>query len=255
MSSKSLLFLLLPIGLLFSLASCDKEGKTGTVELQFKAFYDDQPLVLLQPYDYNDTLDIFFQRFNFFISDVLATPDKGDAEELIEIDYVDFDAVDDLTKAAEGWVIKVDKVPAGKYRNLKIGLGVPADLNATKESDYPDTHPLGKESHYWTAWESYIFTMINAKVDTDGDGVFDDSAVAYHLGSDAVYRTVEFPHTFEVEKDGTTRIVLNVNLHHVFKEGNGYMDIIAIPATHTIANLDQAIKASDNFANAFTIGE
>lgn len=254
MFRKSLL-LLLPLALLLSLASCDKEGKTGTVELQFKAFYDDQPLVLLQPYAYNDTLDIFFQRFNFYISDVLATPDKGDDEELIDIDFVDFDAVDDLAKAAEGWVIKVDKVPAGNYRTLKIGLGVPADLNATKESDYPDTHPLGKESHYWTAWESYIFTMISGKVDTDGDGVFDDSAVAYHLGSDAVYRTVELPHTFEVEKDGTTRIVFNINLHHVFKEGNGYMDIIAIPATHTIATIDQAIKASDNFKNAISIGQ
>ena len=251
-----ILLLFSAVIILLAVASCDKEGKTGTVELQFRAFYDDQPLVLLQPYEYNDTLDIFFQRFNFYISNVLITEDKGtDEEELIDIDFVDFDNIDNLAASEAGYIIKIEKVPAKKYQSLHMGLGVPADLNATKESDYPDSHPLGKESHYWTAWESYIFTMINGKVDTDGDGVFDDSSVAYHLGSDAVYRTVDFLHAFEVEEGETTRIVFEINLHQIFKEGDGYMDIIAIPATHTIATIDQAIKASDNFQQAIKIVE
>ena len=237
-------------------SSCDKFKKTGTVELQFRAYYDGQPLVMLEEYGYNDTLDILFQRFNFYISDMAAIPSEGNQEaKLVDIDFVDFDAVDNLAKAEEGYVIKIEKVRADDFKSVFIGLGIPADLNATKESDYPDSHPLGKESHYWTAWESYIFSMINGKVDTDGDGVFDDSSVLYHCGSDAVYRSKTIDHEFTVKGGETTRITFAVDLHKLFREGEGYMDIIAIPATHTLDNLPQAIKVMDNFIEVLEIEE
>lgn len=241
--------------LLLTAASCRKDkAEYGTLELQFKAYYDDQPLIMLQPYVYNDTLDVMFQRFNFYISNVeINSGQSVDPRQLIDIDFVDFDGVDNVAAADAGDLIQVEKVPTGAYDQLSIGLGVPADLNATQESDYPDSHPLGKESHYWTAWQSYIFTMIAGKVDTDKDGVFDDSSIGYHLGSDPTYRTVNLAHSFEIQKGQTTLITLAVDLHQIFKEGDGYMDIIAIPATHTIANLDQAIKAMDNFQHALHI--
>lgn len=243
--------------ILLASVSCQKDKEEfGTLELQFKSYYDGLPLVMLQEYPYNDTLDVLFQRFNFYISNVeIQEEGQSSLFQLLDIGFVDFDAVDNIASAEEGYVIQVDDVPVGAYNRLNIGLGVPADLNATKESDYPDTHPLGKESHYWTAWESYIFTMIAGKVDTNSDGVFDDSSIAYHLGSDAVYRTVNTAPSFEIKKGETTRITLEVDLHQIFKEGDGYMDIIAIPATHTIANLPQAIKASDNFQQALKVAQ
>ena len=246
---------LILLAILLAGASCRKDKpEYGTLELQFKAYYDDQPLVMLQPYVYNDTLDVMFQRFNFYIShvEVLETGHPS-MDRLLEIGFVDFDGVDNVAAADQGFVVQLEDVKTGTYQSLDIGLGVPADLNATQESDYPDSHPLGKESHYWTAWQSFIFTMIAGKVDTNGDGIFDDSSIGYHLGSDPTYRTVELAHSFDIQKGQTTRITLAVDLHQIFKEGDGYMDIIAIPATHTIANLDQAIKAMDNFQQALHI--
>lgn len=236
-----------------SLVSCQKEEplKYGAIELQFKAYYDGQPLVMLEKYNFNDTLDILFQRFNFYLSNVQVYPVDNPFEsppKILDIGFVDFDGVDDTAEAEAGVVVSVEDLLEGNYKSIELGLGVPPDLNATKESDYPDTHPLGKESHYWTAWGSYIFTMINGKVDSDGDGVFDDSSVLYHLGSDAVYRTVDLYQEFSVKEGDTTRLTLTIDLHKLFKEGEGYMDIISVPATHTIDQLPEAEKVMDNFA-------
>jgi hypothetical protein len=241
----------LAIAALASLSSCDKDPKTGDIEIVFKAHYDGAPLVMLGKYEYNDTLDILFQRFNFYISNVALLKEGNAARtELIDIDFVNFDEVDNLADAEAGYSILVQKVPAGNYRSIDLGLGVPEDLNKTQASNYPPSHPLGKDSHYWSAWQSYIFTMINAKVDANGDGLFDDSSVLYHLGSDAVYRTKTIDYPLQVEGGKTTRIVLEINLHEVFRDGATYMDIIANPATHDISNLTVAIKAQENLQQA-----
>lgn len=251
--------LALPI-LLLALASCGDKAEKGVIELQFKALYDGQPLVMLQQYDYNDTLDILFQRFNFYLSNVeLHVQGKplSSFKNVLEIDFVDFDETDDIVKAQEGDVIRIEDVAAGVYDQVRFGLGVPPDLNATEESDYPDSHPLGKDSHYWSAWGSYIFTMINGKVDVDGDGQFDDSSVLYHTGSDEVYREKSFSQQIEVKEGQTTRLVFEVDLHKLFLDADGvhYIDIIANPNTHDIDDKEIANQVMDNFQETLWAGQ
>ena len=250
--------LLLTILLAFVAGSCgDKTGK-GDLAIQFLATYDGAPLVMLQEYPYNDTLDILFQKFNFYISNLTLLEEGSEKErEVLEIDFVEFDAIDDVAKAALGFVVLMEDLPAHSYKGLNLGLGVPAGLNATQESDYPDSHPLGKASHYWSGWGSYIFTMINGKVDSDGDGQFDDSSVLYHTGSDDSYRTKEIAHQFRVEEGETTTIVLEVDLHKLFLDTDGvhYIDIIANPATHDITNKTITNLVMDNFQNALYVVE
>lgn len=241
-----------------AISSCgDKTGK-GDLAIQFLATYDGAPLVMVQDYAYNDTLDILFQKFNFYISNLILLEEGSEKErEVLEIDFVEFDAIDDLAKAALGFVVLMEDLPAHSYKGLKLGLGVPASLNATQESDYPDSHPLGKASHYWSGWGSYIFTMINGKVDSDGDGQFDDSSVLYHTGSDDSYRTKEIAHQFRVEEGETTKIVLEVDLHKLFLDTDGvhYIDIIANPATHDITNKTITNLVMDNFRDALYVVE
>ncbi len=234
--------------------SCGREKK-GVVELNFKALYDGSPLVMMEPYAYNDTLDAFFTAFNFYISDVALVREDGTEVPLTEIDFVDFDDMDALSKAQEGFSIDFSEVPSGKYKAVRIGIGVPMMLNETRASDYPAGHPLAKDSHYWDAWESYIFSMTSGKVDANGDGVFDDGAILYHCGSDEVYRSKELPFVFELDKNGKAVVPFKVDVHQCFKEGDGYIDLIAHPATHTIDNLTWAMKFMDNMIESFSIND
>jgi hypothetical protein len=237
---------LLFIGFLFS--ACNDKDTTGNLDLNFIAEYDGEPFIVLEKYDYTDEVSLQFQRFNFYISDIALIDEQGDATTLLDIEFVDFDAIDTEEEAQSGVVIQIGEVPTGNYKSIQIGLGVPSDLNATQESDYSDSHPLGRDSHYWSAWNSYIFTMINGKTDTDGDGIHDDGSILYHCGSDETYRMKTMTVPIDITEDATTTLRFKVNLYQILKDGDGMIDVEAHPDTHDISNLELANKIMDNFA-------
>ncbi|MEM1219788.1 MAG: MbnP family protein [Bacteroidota bacterium] len=249
---KKMLFYVLLLSVVSFFSGCDKDTQ-GDIDLVFKARFDAEPFVALQSYDYYDGTTVLFQRFNFYIANAKLTSEDGDVVDLFEIDFVDFDAFDTDEEIETGYVITTENIPGGKYTQLEIGLGVPPELNLTKESDYVDTHPLGKASHYWSAWGSYIFTMINAKVDMDGDGMHDDAGLLYHAGSDPVYRTVTLPIDVTVAEESPGVINLDVNLSEMLKDGAEYIDPVAFPDTHDISNLETANKIMDNFKNSLSV--
>ena len=239
---------------LLGFASCDK-NETGSLELNFLATFQGQPLVVLQPYEYpSGDISIMFQRFNFYVADITLTNGSGEATEVWGIDYLDFDNIANEDAAKQGVAINIPGIPTDDYSSISIGLGVPSDLNATKESDYEDSHPLGRESHYWPAWESYIFCMTNAKLDTNGDGMHDDAAILYHTGSDEVFRTVTISTPVNILADTPTSLTFTIDLMDLMKDADGApFDLLANPDTHDISNLDLANQIMDNFAAALKI--
>lgn len=248
---KKMIFYFLALGLIPMLSGCDKDTK-GDLDLVFKARFGEEPLLMLEKYDYFNESKILFQRFNFYVANAVLTSEDGEEVELFEIDYVNFDDFDTMEEADAGFTITTEGIPAERYTSLELGLGVPPELNATKESDYQDTHPLGKASHYWSAWGSYIFTMINGKIDTNLDGLHDDAGILYHTGSDVVYRTVTLPVDVTVAEESNGVITLDLDLSALLKDGADYIDPIANPDTHNIENLETATKVMDNFKNTLT---
>lgn len=249
---KVFLPLFVVLGLLAFSTGC-KEENTGHLELNFKAFYGADPLVMLQEYSYTDSMTMLFQRFNFYVSDIqLVEKGTGDKVLIKDIDFVNFDNVNSPDDAAEGYSLHYGEIPVGEYESIIIGLGVPADLNATAASDYSDDHPLGMDSHYWSAWGSYIFTMINGKLDTDGDGQHDDSSVLYHAGNDQTYRTKTITIPINITEEGEMHLHFNIDLQRVFLDpANGELiDVIANPATHDITDLTLANIIQDNLKEA-----
>jgi len=240
--------MLLSLAITFALFGCDKDAGSGTLNIDFLATYQGEPLVMLEQYQYENNLSLLFQRFNFYISDISLVDQDGNTEEILGIDFISFDGVDNPNAAQEGYPVSIENVPAGTYTAINIGLGVPPDLNATTEADYEDAHPLGQASHYWSAWGSYIFSMLNAKIDTNGDGMHDDASILYHTGSDEVYRTVTLPVQIDLLEDGFSRVRLSIDVYDLLREGEGMIDLIANPATHDINNLKLANQIMDNFA-------
>ena len=164
-------------------------------------------------------------------------------------------AIDNLEDAERGVSLTIDDIKDGSYTAIRIGLGVPEDLNATTEADYSDSHPLGKDSHYWSAWGSYIFTMINAKVDTNADGMFDDVGILYHCGDDSVYRMKTITVPINIVEDQITGIEFDIDLRDLFQDEGGLIDVEMYPTTHDIDDLSTATKVMDNFQSALQVIE
>lgn len=244
------IFALLFFLALFSQFSCEPEPSfegTTDVELIFKGTYDAETLLIDTEYDFNGT-PIRFDQFNFFIGNVVLVKEiVGNPEEteLLEIGFVDlsFKPID-AANAASGFVVTAPNVPIGDYSGIKINIGVPTDLNKTSWSDYGSGHPLRQASHFWSAWESFIFSKTEAKLDIDGDGGFTHK-LSYHTGTDEAYRTKFFATDITLEEDVTSNITLTVDAKMMF-EG---IDVMVDNATHNLTDLSLINKVMDNLAS------
>lgn len=209
---------------------------TTDVELIFKGKYADEVLMINTEYEY-DGNPIRFDQFNFYISNVVLVKEiVGNPEEteLLEIDFVDLSFKPaDVNDATEGFVITAPNIPIGEYSGIKINLGVASDLNKTSWEDYATGHPLRKAGHYWSAWNSFIFSKTEAKIDVDSDGTFTHK-LAYHTGSDEAYRTKFFAKNIKLDEDVTSKISFVVDAKMMFDN----VDIMTETGTHNINDMD-----------------
>ncbi len=266
-------YLILFAAMPFFIVSCDPEddkvveSATG-VELTFKANYSGDAAPMQKEFTYADGNAIKFVQMDFYISNVALMKDNSPESpevELTEIDFVDLTYTNEID-AMNGYTIVFDQIPTGSYAGLKIGIGVPADLNRDVPEDYGSTHPLNKNSHYWEGWSSYIFAKIEAGADLDGDGEIviggaESEGLSYHTGTDEVYQEVIIAHPIDLVEDQTFKLNLNVDLNQVFLtsnpdhdlNGDGYLDIDEFRGTHTNDKLEVAIKMMENLANSITL--
>lgn len=218
-----------------------KANAAASVELHLRAMFGDKPLVMFQTYDYGRGQRIFFDVFDFYLSDVtLLSEESGKEVKVMELHLIDFSNIADSSSAKKGITLRLDNVPPGNYTALQIGIGVPVGLN--KPGDYPNSHPLGGtggEMHYWDAWKSYVFSRIQGKADVDRNGVFSDLAdksLVYHLGGNPLYRKIVLPLRLHLKKNKTGKIQLDVDLKQLFVRGGGMLDLAEFPMTHSQSN-------------------
>lgn len=253
------LILLLFITPIFLASSCDDEGlqtPSGEIELNFKAFFGDDPLVMYNStYDYDTDVKVFFEKFQFYLADVVLLGDSNTGEEeLVEIDLIDFTGMQDQAAAEAGVTKNFNDIPVGNYTAIRLGIGVPADQNATQGTDYSDSHPLGIDGMYWSGWSSFIFAKIEGKTDSNGDGVHDDANLSYHTGTDEVYQEIVIPIQLMVEENKKSPTIgLDVNIQTLFQHDAGLLDIIENPGVHTDQHLHIAKAIMDMFQDAVSL--
>ena len=229
---KLLILLVIP----FLFASCDEgvdpeNTNEGTVDINFKAFYDTDNLVLGDFYDYPDGngSKINFTTLTFYISDINL------ADEVRISDAVIFDFSKNHSSSAtapDGETNSIEAVTIGDYDGIEFGLGLNAALNATNPADYKSSEALSQTSMYWDWRGSYIFVMIEGNLDTDGDGAGDIPFV-YHMGSDALFRDASFSTPITVEKNETTTLNFEINTKDIFVTSNGAFDIESEQISHS----------------------
>lgn len=238
-----------------SFTACEKEtdeNKTQTLEIAFKAEYNEQPLQMYQDQTITETglTAIQFKRLEFFLSNI-KLKSASTTHELTDVAYVDLTNKTTLEGATEGIVMTYEDVPVGNYTSIEMGFGLPDAVNETTPGDYSSDSPLAVNGNYWASWSSYILSKIEG-----GATKSDSTSVAflYHSGVNGMLNTKEFTHSIEVSADGVTRLTFIIKAEDLFFKAGSEIDILTNNSTHSgAAGSDEynlAKLSLDNLANA-----
>ena len=266
---KKILFSTLALVLLL-MVSCKPdpvidEDKTARVELNFVTEYQNSPLVLFnEDYSYPEFGNTFnVKTFHFLMTDLVLLKDgTGDATELSEVEFIDFQDKMTLDLATKGTARSYESIPTGEYSGIRFGLGVNNELNKSETvGENNSADPLGS-NNFWSGWNSYVFSRMEGNFDMTGDGLYDDIgsependfAYALHTGANEAFRTVTInaPITVTAGEDNIVKVIIDFDKILMNEEGEVY-DVIETPTSHTTANLDAINEIMDNFKNAFSI--
>ena len=238
---------------LLGMTACKKDPATGTLSLDFSASYGDEPLELLHSYLTPDGKEIQFSKSDFYLSDIYLIAENGDRLDLSPIEFVDLTSVStNPSDAAKGFKLEFKDIKAGKYTRLGFGLGLNPTVNATKPADYPSTSPLSLESHYWTAWNSYIFSKTEGFLDTLGTGN-PDMGFIYHTGMDDLYRLASVDIPIEINASNSNAIKINVDHKTILFKSDNALNIPASPINHNPNNLGPITQIMDNLVAALSV--
>lgn len=231
------------------------DAPTGTLEIVFKTRYGNDPFVLYKktPTGQTEPTDILMKKFEFFLSDITGTHNKG-TNKFADVDYVSMASSISNAAAENGTTITLKNLPIGNYSQLNFGIGLPDVTNGTTPSDYESSSPLALNANYWASWNSYILCKMEGDV-TKTDGSI--GGFLYHSGVNGMYQTRSFNQNFDITDGQTTQVVIHINVNDIFFKTGNEINLINDNQTHSgaagSAEYNLAKKAIENLANAFVI--
>ncbi len=216
--------LLVCVSILF-FAACenDNTSSSGDVELNFRAEFDSQPLQIFDvAYPYPEGMSMKFQLFQFYLSDIELVRADATTVPLSEVELVRFQDFTTLAEAEQGVTLQFTDVPDGEYTAIRFGLGVNPTMNALDPTNFQQPHPLD-DTNYWSWATGYVFSKIEASVDTLGNGAF-DTGVSYHVGNDSLYTIMTYQRPLNVRADQSNRMSFSVDVQDVLIDNGNYLD-------------------------------
>ena len=221
------------------LSSCDD---TMDVTFKFTLSYGEEPLVMLEEYEYPSGETLKFTRLSFYVSELEGISNSGTSTLLKDIDLINLSSSHATIEGAdEGLTYTIKDIPSEEFESYAFLLGVASDLNSKAPADYASDHPLANSGEYWIAWDSYIFLKIEGIMDTDGDGEFETN-VALHIGSDEASRQIRMSSVDPSNEQ------INIDVKSIFESNGTLYDLQENPQIHSLFQLDQASFLVENLA-------
>lgn len=241
MAYKRYLLLLSAAALLLVMPACSK-NKTGTVKIQFvpKAGQAD----LQYGAEHQNSLGQTFKMslLRFYVSELALT---GEDPETYEGSHFSID-LDNLT-------ITAVNVPKGDYTGISFGVGVEESINHSDPTAADASSPLNPAHDRYQHWDwntGYIFIKLEGTADTTTNGVADANFL-YHIGTDDLYKLITINSQYEVAKDETTTVNVEVDVAEILKN----IDFKTEIRSHTSPDTyDVAVKIANNIPGAFRPG-
>jgi hypothetical protein len=227
-------------------SSCKEDDPVGTLTIHFRATYDGQPLQTFTTHPFEGVQQLQFTNLSMMVSD-LQLIDGSSTRDLDDVELVDM-SFDNLAGAEAGYTLQIPNVKVANYDAIRFGIGVPPDLNAKTPADFPSSSPLSKTSYYWIAWNSYIFSKTEGRLDTLGNGAL-DLGFALHTGSDALYWVGEGPVPIVIEEGKVTTLSVLIDYKKVLTG----VDIKSHPQNHTQTDTSEIVKIVNNYGSSITL--
>lgn len=245
------LFALCLLALTFTACEDDEDPFAATdteFTLTFRSEYDAQPLAIQSAtYDYPGGNQLKMLLFQYYVSDLSLLPaDGGDAVRLSEIELIQY-----MSATGDADEARTYTAPLGSYSGIQFGLGVKPELNALAPSNFSANDPLN-ENEFWNDRARYVFAKIEANLDLEPDGLFDES-LTLHMGSNDLYRTVTLNQPFTLRPGGEELTIVADVLQAMGGTAAPYN--IDEPANRRVHGGNQATAAAvfSGLAGAFTL--
>ena len=241
------------IMLLFAIGitACKKNGEKidSDLTITFQTRINGNNFGLYETYRNASDIDIKFELFQFYLSDITIINSDGDSRLVSEIALFRFNASGLSTLNFE--------VPRGNYESIQFGIGVKKELNEADPSNYAiEGHPLNTiENTYWGWAGMYRFITSEGRFDSDLNGEF-EGTFAYHTGREVSYRTLTLDHQFEIKKKDENTLFLAIDLYQLLDRTGNEIDVLTEPYYHGSTETESiTIRISDNMSNAISIIE
>jgi hypothetical protein len=169
-------------------------------------------------------------QLNFYMGNIYLVAQDNSLVSLKDIVYVELSKP--ITPPYDSTVIGdhlIFNVKAGTYKAIQYGLGVPANLNGTKDSTfnpnrYPNDHPLS--AYRGTAWPwagGYMFAIIEG---SSYDSTGQRHSLIYHPATDPLYTPVTMPLNLTVKSGETATLNLTLDVNKIFYQQPGDLNNI-----------------------------
>ena len=257
--NKSKIYNLLFFGFLLTFTSCKEPGCTdkNAINFNIEANQDDNSCI------YNSELNINFKLVNenlnfakydtisgngysfrmmnmkFYLSDIQIQTHETN----IPLKDVHLFNIDNENTHNLNFEIQEDR-----YTGINFNIGLNPTQNSTTPSEYELNHPLGLNQNTFWAMEpaSYIFVIIEGKIDTSLDNNFYN--LTYHLAHDDLIRNINLYKEINVSNNQSYTINIEIDVSNIFNNVDFSDELphqrIATPLAHLLI---------DNFSSTFEI--
>jgi len=219
--------------MVFMVSGCDKQEKAtenSQLNLSFSARYGAVPFQTLQPFPMGAIKSIKISKLDFYLTGFTLLSPSGN------IELADAALVDITGNSDQDRTVSLKGLKSGVYSGIRFQVGVKPDLNKKLPKDFKSDHPLSSTSHFWEAWNSYIFSKIEGVLDTKGDKVY-DLGFAVHTGTDACLETLQIDKSFTLTDQQTFALNLDLDVEKIFLQGGQYFDLESSPLNHNPSNM------------------
>ena len=243
------LLVLSVLGFSLLLTNCNKDNKEkfAPLKIKYSFNYGKADFQLNSPNNYEVPQKIVFSELSFYVTNIkLYTANN---------EMVDLSDSPQLFTPDNNWETSIPKIPLGTYTKIELGFGVPENINtqngkdAIIATDYPHNSPLNPATNmYWNWANGYIFSKIEGKIDTDGNGSFTDTQdlmFSYHPGNDDLYRTVTLIGNFELKDMDNNVLTLGLDILQLIAAA----DFHTTPFAHPVSNSGVEFEACKNLVN------
>lgn len=252
---KFIVVALLPM-LLFT--SCEDKDGRGNLELNFVAYYDDQPIVWNEVKDYYGGERISLDRLDVFISEVdLVSKDSRNVD-LSKVELLQFMEYQlDTSSASEGIKLLYTNIEEGEYSGLEFGIGVSDDDNSKTPSEFSSSSPLSRTSYYWDSWEGYIFTKMEGSFAEAGQDL--NKSFVFHTGtvrdnSSSAYRKWAAEKSIQIRNDQTEKVIIKIDVRKLFDQpGDTHIDINEKSGSHNLSDTAFMNTLLENYLDAIQL--